>query len=365
VVVNSQPDFPVAFSRLAVLPALVPDGMDVLQVERILTERLALNGVKAVPIVITRQAIFELTGGVDPDASVIPRLAEKIGADAFLIPALMTASSKTTGAYATGLWGMYSSFVAVGTIQKHQTSVSLTIIDVNGRVLMRGTGFGSTQLNTFYGLLGGVYEQIIKRAFNERYWERRRAAEPITPVVHVPRDSGVVTPAPNMVDGPEGPVGALSVAYRQRAEGALSQSLHSLKLDCDGRDCTLVTVTLNQCIEGAFFPKVEVASTLDDNLSIESFDGGVLVLEQNLPDVFAPNEQTVIKYRFEYRPRGDLQPHALGELVAFSGIATKNSEVLRRMISWELVPLEGRFVTVQLDCPVSLQGVPGEESAGD
>lgn len=358
VTVNAQPDFPVAFSRLAIMPAAVPDGLDALRVERILADRLVRHDVKAIPVPVVRQAIFEVTGGGEPDVSHLVAISEKVGADAFLIPTVTTASSKTTAAYATGLWSLYSGFVVVGTIQRHQASVGITIIDLNGRVLMRGSGLGSTELGTFYGLLNGIYDEILGYAFNARYWKLRKAAEPIAPVKPVP----VLVEVPaNTSPQPVNwrvPSGKLTVAYRQHQNGELSPSVHALSLECDGRDCGLVTLTLNQCIDGAFVPRIESGSTLDGSVAVESFAAGAIVLEQKFPDVFGPNEQTVFKYRFEFSTHGSDDRPEFGELIGFSGVASKYSTVLRKLITWELVPLEGRFVEVSMDCPASLEGVP-------
>ena len=36
----------------------------------------------------------------------------------------------------------------------------------------------------------------------------------------------------------------------------------------------------------------------------------------------------------------------------------KNSDILGRTISWELIPLQGRYPRVKIDCDASLESIP-------
>src|SRR5262245_23138842 len=77
------------------------------------------------------------------------------------------------------------------------------------------------------------------------------------------------------------PNGSLRVAYQQKQDGELSESVHQVDLWCSDGVCSLTTLSLNQCLpygEGqAFFPKVERTSTLEGNLRSAEVKPGVLV----------------------------------------------------------------------------------------
>jgi uncharacterized protein YqiB (DUF1249 family) len=163
---------------------------------------------------------------------------------------------------------------------------------------------------------------------------------------------------------PSVPNGTLTVAYRQLSDGELSKSVHQLQLSCWDGTCSLTTLTLNQCTDlsdGRFFyPKVERSSTPEGNLSVRLQGDTVLIAEQK-------HSETTFRYRFEYTIKSDerLQKGLnlrsnkfFGDLTGFSGAAVKNSTILGQGISWDLVPLQGRFPRVKLDCDVTLDGVP-------
>ncbi|HBA38313.1 MAG TPA: hypothetical protein DCZ05_00810 [Deltaproteobacteria bacterium] len=155
------------------------------------------------------------------------------------------------------------------------------------------------------------------------------------------------------------PNGTLRVAYRQSAQGKLSESVHQIELECwDGR-CNLTTLTLNQCwpsSEGmAFYPKIQRSS-----LKLVSVTHGTLEVEHLL-------EGARLLYRFAYRERDDPSTaQQLGlntsrffvSLTGFSGSAIKSSDVLGKVISWDLVPLKGQSVFIEARCKMMLDGVP-------
>jgi hypothetical protein len=80
------------------------------------------------------------------------------------------------------------------------------------------------------------------------------------------------------------PSGSVSVAYRQLEQGELSESVHELTLSCWEGQCTLSTLTLNQCLPSsngpAFVPKVQRSSTADRTLMIRGEGPDVLRAEK-------------------------------------------------------------------------------------
>jgi len=163
---------------------------------------------------------------------------------------------------------------------------------------------------------------------------------------------------------PSVPNGTLRVAYRQLSNGELSKSVHQLQLSCWNGACSMTALTLNQCADfpdGRFFyPQVERSSTREGNLSVRSQGDTVLIAEEK-------DAETTFRYRFEYTIKLNerLQKELglqfnkfFGYLTGFSGAAVKDSTILGQVISWDLVPLQGRFPRIKLDCDVTLDGVP-------
>ena len=160
--------------------------------------------------------------------------------------------------------------------------------------------------------------------------------------------------SPNLTHAqPPVPNGILKVAYRQLTGGKLSDSVHQTELFCWNSVCSLSVLTLNRCMDGAFYPAIERFSTLEGNLSVSRPKSDtVLIVDVKLPDI-------TLEYRFEYAIKSDEQSNKFfGDLTGFSGAAVKNSTILGRIISWDFVPLQGRYPKIKLDCDVSLDGVP-------
>lgn len=156
------------------------------------------------------------------------------------------------------------------------------------------------------------------------------------------------------------PNGSLRVAYHQLLDGKLSESVHHVELTCwDGR-CSLTTLTLNQCMVGAFYPKIERTSTEEGDLIIAEIGNGVLVVEER-------HTVATFKYRFEYRVRTDQdlsrelrlrEGRYFQDLISFRGAAVKQSPLLNQAVTWELLPLKGRSPAIEAKCKIALDGVP-------
>lgn len=166
------------------------------------------------------------------------------------------------------------------------------------------------------------------------------------------------------------PNGTLEIAYKQLTDGKLSESVHSITLFCyDGR-CSMTTLTLNQCIDfpdgnsffskKSFYPKIERTSIEEGNLIVNVIEKGVIDVEEKF-------SSSSFKYRFAFKIRTDPSlSNSVGlrtalwfdELTNFSGAVIKQSDILNKVISWQLVPLKGRSVIVKPSCGINLKGVP-------
>jgi hypothetical protein len=160
------------------------------------------------------------------------------------------------------------------------------------------------------------------------------------------------------------PNGSLKVAYRQLSEGKLSESVHHITLWCGDGRCSLTTLSLNQCGQsgkkGEFYPRVERTSTQEGNLFLTETTNGELGAEEKHPEA-------TFKYRFTYKVRQDpelskifrsKQTRWFGDLTGFTGAVVKDSSVLGKIISWELIPLKGKSPRIQAACQIMLDGVP-------
>ena len=109
-----------------------------------------------------------------------------------------------------------------------------------------------------------------------------------------------------------------------------------------------------------FYPKVERTSTEERNLSITEPSSGVLLAEEQ-------HAETTFKYRFTYKLRTNPELSRLtrlqgtrwfGDLTGFSGAVVKDSSILKKVVSWDLVPLKGRSPIIEATCKILLDGVP-------
>jgi hypothetical protein len=148
----------------------------------------------------------------------------------------------------------------------------------------------------------------------------------------------------------------LELAMRQRVNGKLEEAVHLVQLSCERGECQLTSVTLNQCFLGAFYPKLERASTRDGSLSV-SMTGGVIVARET---GWALGQYTTT-FRFNVKRRG---PNARSLMVtAFSGAYVKDSTELGKVITSDYIAVQNGGETLSLACPVMLPGVVPESPA--
>jgi hypothetical protein len=150
------------------------------------------------------------------------------------------------------------------------------------------------------------------------------------------------------------PNAMLRVTVQQREDGRVSKGLHLLELSCWEGKCSLSSVSLNQCFDfgsgkKAFFPKVQYSATWSGNLKVKN-EGNTLVVQETGSDAFG---EYVNNLRFEYQAVGDV----VNRLVGFSGGYIKNSDLLKKVITVEYVPLQKADQIMKLDCDVLLPGV--------
>lgn len=145
----------------------------------------------------------------------------------------------------------------------------------------------------------------------------------------------------------------LRVGVRQKEDGKLDKGVHILTLECRGGQCSLTSVSLNQCSTSPLgtptFPAVvQVSSTRAGTLTVTNL-GTVLKVEENFGDIGGSGTNTFL---FGYEIRG------IPILRSFSGGFAKHSVILNRIITVEYVPFANSIqAAVALDCPVLVPGI--------
>jgi len=152
------------------------------------------------------------------------------------------------------------------------------------------------------------------------------------------------------------PNATLRVTVQQKEEGKINKGFHVLELSCWAGNCSLSSVSLNQCMESgsgkkAFYPKVQYSATWMGNLKIRN-EGNSLVVQETGSDMFG---DYVNNLRFNYSPAG--KDEIINRLVGFSGGYVKNSALLKKVLTTEYIPLPKANQVMKLDCNVLLPGI--------
>lgn len=162
-------------------------------------------------------------------------------------------------------------------------------------------------------------------------------------------------PAPALSDSAI-PNANLQVTVQQKQEGKVAKGFHVLELTCWKGDCSLSTVTLNQCFQSgpdrkAFFPKVQYSTTSLGNLKVIN-EGKSLVVQETGSDMFGDYVNN-LRFDYETADKGKI----VNRLVGFSGGYVKNSVLLKKVLTTEYIPLPKRNQVMKLDCDALLPGV--------
>jgi len=151
----------------------------------------------------------------------------------------------------------------------------------------------------------------------------------------------------------------LLVTVQQKEEGKITKGFHILELSCWDGNCSLSSVSLNQCFESfsgekAFYPKVQYSTTRMGNLKVRN-QGNSLVVQETGSDI---GGDYVVNLRFDYKPAG--KDKIVNHLIGFSGGYVKNSILLKKVLTTDYVPLPKVSQVIKLDCGVLLPGIDKE-----
>jgi hypothetical protein len=152
------------------------------------------------------------------------------------------------------------------------------------------------------------------------------------------------------------PDSKLRVTVQQKADGKIINGFHVLELSCLNGNCSLSTVSLNQCGDvgqgkQAFNPKVQYSSTSIGNLKVRN-EGNTIIVQETGSDMIGDSVNTL---RFEYEPAGE--DKSVTRLTGFSGGYVKNAPGLKKVFTLDYVPLPKASQAMKLDCDVLLPGI--------
>lgn len=163
---------------------------------------------------------------------------------------------------------------------------------------------------------------------------------------------------------PTVPNGRIAIGYRQRLDGKLERAVHRMELSCWDDQCTMTTVTLNECISvpdgEAFYPEVGHTATTEGTLEVRRAGPGALTIEEKYGGV-------EFRYRVGFTARLDStlalklqsqQKTFFVAITAFSGAATQSFPNFKRAVTWDLIPLRRGQEIVRLRCPAYVEALP-------
>lgn len=148
----------------------------------------------------------------------------------------------------------------------------------------------------------------------------------------------------------------LRVTVQQKEDGKINKGFHVLELSCWDGQCSLSSVSLNQCMESGsgekvFYPKVQYSTTWMGNLKVRN-EGNSLVVQETGSDI---GGDYVVNLRFDYEPVG--KDKIVNRLIGFSGGYVKNSVLLKKVLTTDYLPLPKANQVMKLDCGVLLPGI--------
>lgn len=174
----------------------------------------------------------------------------------------------------------------------------------------------------------------------------------------------LVCPVVAGAQAPTVPNGSIAIGYRQKVDGKLGRAVHRIELSCWDDQCTMTTLTLNECTSvpdgEAFYPAVEHTATTEGTLEVRRAGPLALTIEEKYGGV-------EFKYRVSFTARWDStlalklqlkQNMFFMAITAFSGAATQSSPSSKRLVTWDLIPLRRGQEIVRLRCGAYVEAIP-------
>lgn len=160
--VNTVPDFLKDVDTVAVVPMTCPSRVNCISAETDLVQELQKYGkFTVIPAERVRQAMLEAEIK-EIDDSTRSTLAERLHADAFLLPVITESGTESQGG--VGVWTGYTLTMVDSQVAKGNVQL-LLIASKSGKILMQGAGFGESEWRSKKGVLRKVFQSILAKAF--------------------------------------------------------------------------------------------------------------------------------------------------------------------------------------------------------
>lgn len=147
------------------------------------------------------------------------------------------------------------------------------------------------------------------------------------------------------------------VAVQLKENGQLTKEVHRLKLVCFEGECWLDTQVINRCdtVNGKSFqsPFSFVIRSSDNNSKFQVRGNVVDITKES----FDFGGKSLSTYRFVLSTNREGSPSILDEVLDFSGGYMKDSDIVKRLIKVEFIPLRGKYVKIDLACPIEFPGI--------
>lgn len=156
-------------TRVIILPPACPSNVDCNAFEQAITTQLLQRKLQIIPAALVRQRLFELETEQLTD-QIRRDLAKQFGADAFVIAAVGDVQRQVAGSVGSGnatsagrfVWGMFTA----ANIERSSGNVQIAIVRAeDGKVLMRGTGYGESTVRGLNGVLSSLAADMFERGF--------------------------------------------------------------------------------------------------------------------------------------------------------------------------------------------------------
>lgn len=161
--IYKTPTFPTGIKTVAVLPIIYRGGLDPIWLENcILEEMKNVKTFKTLPAQEIKSSMF--AQGVETiDKLFMTRYANSQKIDAYISVAILAAGKESEGsAIATSMGGM----TFAGSFQMCSAGLDIRFLDPqDGKVLMKGIGFGETDWKDQKGVVSTVIQKFVKKAF--------------------------------------------------------------------------------------------------------------------------------------------------------------------------------------------------------
>lgn len=159
--VTKATGFPASAGTVAVLPASCPSDVDCVTLNRTIAANMSRVKLRSLALPVVRQAMIDARIETITEENR-QMLADKLGADSFLVVTVGSADTAAAGGTAIPIGGV----IVLAPSKLARGTVEIRIVGArDGKLLMRGNGAGSSRARAETGVLAKTIARILERAF--------------------------------------------------------------------------------------------------------------------------------------------------------------------------------------------------------